>query len=284
MGRVRVNHLATNNLLSVNPSLASQWHPTGNGQLTPCDVAPHSRIKVWWVCPKGHEWQAIVNRRSQGTGCPYCRKAVCVDNCLATVNPYLARQWHPTKNGELTPKDVTLHSDKKVWWICPKGHEWLAIVTSRSRGTGCPYCTGKAVCDDNCLANLNPKLASQWHPTKNGELTPKDVTLHSSKKVWWVCPKGHDWKASIDRRSRGVGCPYCSGQAVCDDNCLATLNPSLARQWHPTRNGQFTPSDVTANSRKRVWWVCPEGHEWQSIITSRNHGSGCPYCTRQRRK
>lgn len=279
MVRVRANHLATNDLFSLNPSLAAQWHPTRNGQLTPYDVTKHSNKKVWWLCAKGHQWQAVINNRIRGDGCPYCSgKAVCSDNCLSTRNPGLAKQWHPTRNGQLTANDVTPHSNKKIWWICPKGHEWQAMVSSRSRGAGCPYCKGKAVCSDNCLATLDTKLASQWHPTRNGELTPEDVTLHSAKKVWWLCSKGHTWQASIDRRSRGVGCPYCSGQAVCDDNCLATLNPSLARQWHPTRNGPLTPSDVTANSRKKVWWLCPEGHEWQTIITIRNHGSGCPIC------
>ncbi|MDD5511235.1 MAG: zinc-ribbon domain-containing protein [Dehalococcoidales bacterium] len=282
MVRVRVDHPATNNLFSVNPSLARQWHPTKNGQLTPRDVTPHSSRRVWWICAKGHEWQATIARRSDRTGCPYCAgHAVCEDNCLATLNPSLARQWHPTRNGQLTPKDVTQYSYKKVWWICSKGHEWQARICNRSRGAGCPYCIGKAVCDDNCLATLNPELAQQWYPPKNGQLTPKDVPPHSSKKVWWLCPNGHVWRASVDRRSRGVGCPYCAGQAVCDDNCLATLNPSLARQWHPTKNGQLTPNDVTANSRKKVWWLCPNGHVWRASVDRRSRGVGCPYCAGQ---
>ncbi|MBF0217854.1 MAG: zinc-ribbon domain-containing protein [Candidatus Omnitrophica bacterium] len=46
-------------------------------------------------------------------------------NNLLLVNPSLAKEWHPTKNGKLTPKDVTPGSDRKVWWQCKKGHEWL---------------------------------------------------------------------------------------------------------------------------------------------------------------
>jgi len=76
----------------------------------------------------------------------------------------------------------------------------------------------------NNLLSANPKLASQWHPTLNSKLTAKDVTLRSRKEVWWLCPKGHEWRAIITRRSYGSGCPYCTGQAICDDNCLATLN------------------------------------------------------------
>jgi hypothetical protein len=68
----------------------------------------------------------------------------------------------------------------------------------------------------NCynLKKINPKLAKQWHPTKNGNLTPKDCTPNSNKKVWWICDKGHDWSAKIYNRSHGSGCPYCSGNGL----------------------------------------------------------------------
>ena len=266
-----------------NPELAKQWHPIKNGSLTPRDVTPHSGKRVWWLCIKGHEWQATVANRSAGWDCPYCSgHAVCHDNCLATLNPDLARQWHPTRNRTLTPRDVTTGSGKKVWWKCDKGHEWQATVNSRSVGGGCPYCLRHAVCDDNCLAALNPDLARQWYSTKNGTLTPRDITPGSEKKVWWKCDKGHEWQAIVKNRSNGLGCPYCAGLAVCDDNCLATLNPDLAREWHPTKNGNLTPDMVTTgSSRKKVWWLCKKGHEWQAKVNSRSWGSGCPFCYTQ---
>jgi hypothetical protein len=268
-----------NCLETLNLNLAKQWHPTKNGDLTPRDFTPGSNKKVWWLCTKGHEWQASVYSRSTGRGCPYCSgNIVCNDNCLATINSDLANQWHPTKNGDLTPRDVTLHSGKNVWWICGKGHEWQTRIAGRSDGLGCPYCSGKAVCDDNCLATLNPDLAKQWHPTKNGSLTPRDVTRGSHKKVWWICDKGHEWQAEVKSRNAGIGCPYCSGKATCDDNCLATMNPDLANQWHPAKNESLTPRDLTPGSDKKVWWICDKGHEWQAVVKSRSIGNGCPKC------
>jgi len=46
------------------------------------------------------------------------------------------------------------------------------------------------------LAEVNPELAKQWHPTKNGILSPYDVKPNSSMKIWWKCQKGddHEWK------------------------------------------------------------------------------------------
>ena len=132
----------------------------------------------------------------------------------------------------------------------------------------------------NNLQLFKPKLAKEWHPTKNGKLTPKDVTPYSAKKVWWRCSKGHEWQAAVYNRSRERGCPYCRGFKVCRDNCLKTVNPSLAREWHPSRNGKLTPKDVTAGSSKKVWWECKKGHVWQAIVNHRSRGFGCPKCKR----
>ena len=136
---------------------------------------------------------------------------------LFKVNPDVAGEWHPKKNGRLTPKDVVPGSGKKVWWKCKKGHEWQAIIRKRSAGGGCPFCSNKRVCKDNCLATLNRNLALEWHPTRNNGLTPEDVVANSNKKVWWICRLGHQWKAHIYMRSsyyiknrKGTGCPYCA--------------------------------------------------------------------------
>jgi len=203
------------------------------------------------------------------------------ENSLLAIYPELANEWHPTKNGKLTPDMVSKGSKKKVWWLCKRGHEWRAVIHSRTGGVGCPYCSGKSVCADNCLQKLNPMLAKQWHPTKNGSLTPEVVTMNSNKKVWWICEIGHEYETKICHRASGSGCPYCAGQRVCKDNCLQTLNPNLAKQWHPTKNGILTPNEVMPYSNRKVWWVCEKGHEWESRISHRSKGSGCPFLFRQ---
>jgi hypothetical protein len=168
--------------------------------------------------------------------------------------------------------------------LCSEGHTWEAVVRNRNSGTGCPYCAGRAVGPDDYLQTINPELAKQWHPTKNGRLTPKDVTPNSNKKAWWICGKGHEWKATISNRNRGRGCPYCAGMAACEDNCLQTLNPPLAAEWHPVKNVRLTPRDVTPGSSRRVWWRCNKGHAWEAVIHSRNKGFGrCPYCSGRRK-
>jgi Probable Zinc-ribbon domain len=200
---------------------------------------------------------------------------------LPKAYPQLAQEWHPIKNSPLTPENVKPHSGQKVWWLCKNGHEWQAAINSRSHGENCPYCLNKKACPDNSLTTLNPELAQEWHPRKNGKLTPNDVLPGSGKKVWWLCQKGHEWQAIINNRNQGKKCPYCTNKKVGKDNCLATLNPELAKEWHPTKNTFLTPETVTSGSTKKVWWLCKVGHEWQSVIYSRKV-SNCPICVREK--
>ena len=133
---------------------------------------------------------------------------------LAETHPEIAKQWHPTLNGDLTPNDITKGSVKRIWWKCDKGndHEWEASPNNRTNSkTKCPICSGTKVTLSNCLATKYPKIANEWHPSLNGNLTPFDLTSGSSKKVWWKCDKGddHEWKAYLSTRSRS-GCPFCT--------------------------------------------------------------------------
>jgi hypothetical protein len=274
------------NLAVIYPKLARQWHPTRNGSLTPRDVTPYSNKRMWWICKKGHEWRVSVSNRAQfGTGCPYCSgKKVCADNSLEHVAPGIADQWHPVKNVDLTPKDVPAGSNKRLWWICRKGHEWQAKVSERRNGSGCPYCLGKRASKSHNLQIKNPRLAAEWHPTKNGKLRPKDVTPKSSKKVWWMCEKGHQWQDTVLARSKGKGCPHFQHRKVSrvKVNCLATIAPEIAKQWHPRLNGTLTPKYVKPSSNRKVWWICHKGHVWQARVSDRRNGSSCPYCLGRR--
>lgn len=106
-------------------------------------------------------------------------------NTLDQCYPEIASEWDFNKNNGLTPDMVTATSGRKVWWQCEKGHEWEALISNRTRAkSGCPYCAGKkAIVGVNDLATANPQLASEWHPIKNGSLTPSDVMSSSKKKI-----------------------------------------------------------------------------------------------------
>ncbi len=277
-----------NSFLFSNQEIAKEWNYEKNGNLKPEHFAANSNKKVWWKCSKGHEWQAIINNRNKGNGCPYCtgRCPVKGENDLKTVNPNLTKEWNYEKNGILKPENFTVNSGEKVWWKCSKGHEWQAVIADRNGGKDCPYCSGRYVVKgENDLQTVNPKLAKEWNNEKNEGLTPVDVMPNSHKKVWWKCSKGHEWQATIKDRNCGKGCPYCSGRYVVKgETDLQTVNPTIAKEWDYEKNDGLTPMDVMPNSGKKVWWKCCKGHGWQSTIYHRNNGRGCPICAKEKRK
>jgi very-short-patch-repair endonuclease len=111
---------------------------------------------------------------------------------------------------------VAAGSSKKVWWKCPVAddHEWPATVASRAvNGNGCACCAGRRLSVTNRLDIQFPEIAAEWHPTKNGDLTPAEVLAGWGKKTWWKCPiaDDHEWPAIVDSRTRlGRGCPSCT--------------------------------------------------------------------------
>lgn len=224
-GRIYAQYIQTvkeNSLAAKYPDLVTDWDYAKN-QINPSMIPAASNKKVFWKCVNGHEWSAQINSRIRGSGCPICagKKVLPGYNDLATLNPKLAKEWHPSKNFPLLPSDVTLRSGKRVWWICENGHEWNTTIHTRTRGCGCPICGEKArhelrkdtlLKKKGSLQEVNPELAKEWHPTKNGDLTPHDVTTGSNKKVWWLGKCGHEWYVSPHSRGKGSGCPICAGK------------------------------------------------------------------------
>lgn len=204
-----------------NPALLSRWDFERNGDVDPALVgSKNSKVRRWWRCPVAddHRWlaptAAMTNSALKGfTGCPACAgRQVSVTNSLATRFPEIARQWHPTKNGDVTPESIPAGTQAYAWWVCDKGpdHEWRAMVSSRTKaGVGCPACAGKRASVTNSVASI-PWLAAQWHTTNNLPLAPDDVVATTAKKLWWRCEQGHEWRATgVNRATHRRGCPYC---------------------------------------------------------------------------
>jgi hypothetical protein len=282
----------TNSFAAQHPEIAAEWCQWKNGELTPHSVVSGSGKRAWWVCRnnKEHIWQAAIRRRVEGTGCPYCAgQLVSRETSIAGRLPALANEWHPTRNGALTPEAVHFGSNKRVWWRCKANvdHEWATAVSNRARsGHGCPFCAGQRATPTTSLAFLNPELAKQWHPRLNGELTPSDVKPGSDQAIWWACATDpqHEWRATPSNRTRlGSGCPVCAGRVATKASSLATRYPDIAAEWHRDRN-QTRPTEILPSSNKKAWWMCrvDPSHAWQAVIGSRVAGRGCPYCANRK--
>ncbi|MDB2548032.1 zinc-ribbon domain-containing protein [Paracoccaceae bacterium] len=206
-----------NNLAARYPEVAKYW--SLKNELRADQVVAKSGKLYLWQCDNGHEYKNSPHRLvRQKFLCPHCtyedrgdglRKATPELN-LTTEHPDLAAEWH-----QRNKKPATFYMPKssdKVWWQCANGHEWQATINNRSKGKGCPYCASRKPSSVNNFGKLYPELLAEWHYLKNPR-EPNNYTPKSSRKVWWLCARGHEWEARIANRViGGTGCPRCTNQ------------------------------------------------------------------------
>lgn len=337
-----------NDLASLRPDLAKEWHPTKNDK-NANEVGIGSGYKAWWICKNGHEYQSIVKDRAgqRKRGCPYCagQRPVIGINDLATLRPEIAKEWHPTKNGDLKPTDVMPMTNRKVWWMCHYGHEWEMVVAKRSNGEGCPKCQtfNRTSMPEYIiffyLRNIFPdavnsykssflgtteldifipskKIAVEydgiWHKQerdKRKDLACKEngiilirvrsnkIKTYSRKDPTFIINQDNRDElsntikqiisyidSSVDTSFVNVDADY---QKIYNDyhsikisNNLEQKYPELAKEWHPTKNGDLKPENIPATTATtRFWWKCSAcGHEWEAQLNNRINGRGCPNC------
>ena len=206
---------------------------------------------------------------------PSGKPTVGVDD-LATLFPDIAEEaygWDPSK--------FKSGSNKKLKWICNKGHEYEASPYSRTGDkTGCPYCAGKKVLSGfNDLKTRYPKIALEadgWDP---GVVMPGTVKKHS-----WKCTLGHKWDASPNSRTNcDNGCPFCGNKRCWPGfNDLQTKYPEVAKEAFG-----WDPSLVMPKTSKKLEWKCTNGdHTYLAAPAERTgdikHQTGCPYCSNRK--
>ncbi|EID84890.1 hypothetical protein MSI_15860 [Treponema sp. JC4] len=287
-------------IIELYPFLSKEFDHSKNKEIKIEKLSLEYKQPIWWICEKNHSWHATLKERIDGYNCPICsnRRLHRGKNDLQTTHPELIQDWDFAKNGNLKPDDVTEGSPIRVHWICHIcKSEWITSIRDRTRSkkTGCPSCARKNVwkkrykqklIETGCISN--PKLLEDWDYDANYPLTPSDFTPSSNKKVWWKCHVCHyKFEDRINNRSKALYCPVCTNRVVIAGiNDLKTTHPDIAAQWHPTKNGNLKPTQFSYGNAKRVWWICPVGHEYQSTILNRTrkkgNGNCCPICDARR--
>ena len=217
------------------------------------------------------------------------------ENSIEYLYPELVKEFHKEKNGTLSPKDINKRSSRKVWWQCSVcGYDWLAAVHSRTKGSGCPACSvralvpGKNDLETWCKETGNEQFLEEWDYKKN-PISPSEITKKNSYDALWKCGRcGSSYKAKVYNRSNGNGCPVCSGKKVQRGNndfetwCLQNGKESILNEW--AADNELMPSQVSYGSGKRIAWVCSTcGHRWTATLDNRKKGKGCPECGKIKR-
>jgi hypothetical protein len=239
---------AEKSIASVAPHLVVQW--SKKNKRPPENIFANSITAVTWECEVcAHEWTTRASHRvNKDRGCPSCNNRTLEGKTVSEVLPDLVDQWSSANTDH--PEIISAGSRKRIVWTCPTlGHpDYTMAPMDRRDGYGCRQC----VLDKESLAALNPEIATQWHPTMNQDLLPKDVMKSSGLKVWWVCEEGHEWKAQIAARTsitRRTGCPVCAQSSI--SGIEAELRKALTSDKIITSVKQEHNSTLTVKWRKR---------------------------------
>ena len=189
---------------------------------------------------------------------------------ISLLSPLLQSQWDHPANAHLGSVVVKPHVKLKVWWTCsqcPRGHphKWLAAPNSRSaskgkKGTGCPFCANRKVCQHNFLHTKAPHLTPEW--SEKNELSPSNFLVRSNKKAWWQCECGYEWEATINSRTGGTGCPDCatqrSGGVQKRHPTLTESQHDMMHLWNCELNEEvgLDFSKLRCRSNKKAHWIC----------------------------
>lgn len=137
----------------------------------------------------------------------------------------------------------------------------------------------------NSLFSKFPLLKEEWDFEYNEELglNPENLSYGSSKKAYWKCEYGHRYLATINNRTKGRGCSYCSGKKIDKSNSLKYNYNLLTLEWG--ENNTIKPEQVTYKSSKVVEWKCSTCENvWSTRIFNRTViGTGCPVCSRKKK-
>ena len=279
-----MSHVITgvNDICTKAPLLAKEWDYDKNKSLTPNQISYGSHAKYWWICERGHHYQAVVKDRYRGNGCPVCKrlKGVIKGNSLSLISPNNAEMWDIKKNN-IKLEEISGNSAYNAWWICPKGHTWQEPVHHRIRTDSCPICSGrKLVPGINDINTLYPDIIEkEWDFNSNSQ-NPSQIKPTSIQKVHWICKKGHRYSMSPHHRlQRHQCCPYCAGKyPVIGINDLFTSHPELKNMWDYDKN-TVNPTSLSSGSSKKAWWKCSSGHSWSARVSHiAKKRSGCPIC------
>ena len=186
------------------PALLALWDREKNTE-DPAAVPAQNYRAFWWKCANGHSFQRAPRMLLRQPACPTCGIA---STSLAAAHPHLVALWHPTKNDGLRPDAVSAQHAAEVWWSCEHGHAFRRSPLQMLHDTTCPTCA----LAERSLARVAPAIAAEWHPMRNGDISPEQVDADHQMVAWWLCSKGHEFQASVRSRARTARrCPTCYG-------------------------------------------------------------------------
>ena len=140
-------------------------------------------------------------------------------NTFFSEFPELQKELDFNKNKDLDLNNVYKTDEKRLYWICERGHRYPMNARSRyqhyiENNISCPKCLiNFQINQRRRKSNLlitHPLLCKDWHPTKNKNLKPEMFTKSSKQEIYWLCHIcKRESRARISNRSKTGRSIYC---------------------------------------------------------------------------
>lgn len=278
------------------------------------------KVVNWTCPDCGRKWSARVFERIRTNKDGSKRFCECLHRVVKgasrnspTVSDlqFMKRLWDNEKNIDLNPSKLSYGSNKKAAWKCPDcGYSWVSTIWAIYIHSGrCPRCESNFVIHSGKtdLFTLVPEAKEYYDYNKNAGIDITSIGVASQKKLWWKCPKcGKETFISVVSKVKkqpdgSYHFNACSCHGKGKANTKSNTKPKrkanyanrgrqkgrliseidfLKRIWDNNNNLNLNPNELTANSRRRANWHCPDcGYSWNSTISNAFITSGrCPVC------
>lgn len=275
---------STNNLMMTHPHIASEWCYDKNEGLLPTMVSYGSNKKVWWECPIcHHEYLATISKRTAGSGCPNCAKQYKVSNTELHVYFYVKKYFSETISSysdvlnELSEIDIFI-PNLKIGIEYDGGLYHQNISRDKNKDVTCKMLGIKLIriSEPEC-----PKYESdcEFIYLHNHSQKELELAIIQILNILGI----NEPKVNFNEDLVFINNLIIYNKKA---NALSKQYPEIAAEWHPMKNGNLNPDNVSYGSKKRVWWICSRcGNEWiatPSDRTGRKRGTGCPVCGKEK--
>lgn len=289
--------------------IENEWDYERNGDLDPYSLTIDSTQKVYWecknkcTCGKGkclYYWTASIKDRltDKYNCCIVCAEYtyVCRHTGIASKRPELIDEYDDFRNS-IGIYGVSLNSNKKYYWkcdACPHGcHRWEASPNARiCNNTDCPFCctnSRKKVCLHESIKFLCPWLVEMW----DDEYDMSQFSIGSNYNASWKCTNHrcgcvHRWNAEIynmvkKENIKSKGCALCCGKACCPHSTILVTHPHIAETFDYEKN-TLDIHKLSRGAHDKCYWLCENGHSYESSVLSRTSGNGCFKCKNKTEK
>lgn len=202
--------------------IIDEWD-TQKNNISINNITPRSHKEVYWKCKNGHSYpQKIFKKTERNDGCPYCsnQKVLTGYNDLETWCKQnnridILNEWD-YENNNINPNEIYYHSTKKINWICSNNHSYPQRIREKTQSNcKCPYCSNKKILpgyndlETWCKKHNRQDILDAWDYKEN-KILPNEIAPKSNKSVHFICPNGHSYPQSIDKKTiRNDKCPIC---------------------------------------------------------------------------